>query len=981
MNTRSLPLKRAVRQALLTGLVVSAAGYAGAASAQGQAGVDAGTIDEIRVTGSRLIRSRDFIEVSPVQTVEFEEIQSVGNLTLEDTLNRFPQLAPDQTSATNQSGGSGVLPANLRGLGATRTLVLVDGRRFVPGDVTGIADLATIPDMLIERVEIVTGGASAVYGSDAIAGAVNFVMRDSFDGAEIRYQFGETSRGDGTGHKVDLLLGTTLGDGRGSVMLHGNFTDRDPVFMGDRAFSRQPLLADSNGVLQPFGVASIPEGFIGIQPAQFDQVAGIDWEAAQAACPGPVQGIKFEEGGVPSAFCRPTDQFNYAAPNYLLRPLQRWQINALGNYDLADNIEVYAQFFYAKKENAFQMAPLNISPTSPGEENGTIRIPNAPDNPLFSQPLRDFFAANEAFFDPEGDGVFRVRNTARRFNEFGPRNSAYTTDSFNFTSGLRGDFEVAGNSWFWDAFHQFARSDVTQNYQGLLSSSRLTAGLDVVLDEDGNAQCAQPLLNCVPVNIFGPGELTPEMTDYIQTSTTTLNRFTRAVAGGSVAGDLAELPAGPLSSAFGVEWRRESFETIPDPAAIAGDLGGTPPVLNDGNFNIFEVFGELRVPLVSGVTGIDELALEGAVRYADYSTIGSVTAWSLSLDWGINESVRARGGFSRAIRAPNLNELFAPVSTGFQGGVDPCWAVQNPTPAQQELCIQQGVPAEFADNLGTPANQGFQVETGGNEELEQEDADTITLGVVFTPQALPSLSMSLDYYRIKVDEAISTVTPQLLVNRCFETLDAQSTACQSISRLSSGFIDRVRAPLLNVAERKVDGVDLQVRYGIDEGPSWLSLPGRSSTLDFTLVLSRQFENVTTPFEGEAKVDCAGFYGGPCSSDAIRIAPDFRGILRTEWRSGPFRVTPEIRYVGRLKLHPNAFPNENGTLSAWTYLDLTAGYELSERVRFFGGINNVFDKQPPVIGFRAGGDSNTNVQLYDTLGRNYFIGASVGFGDR
>ena len=982
MNMRSQVLRRAVSRALFTGLAVSAVGYGGAVSAQGQPGADdATTIDEIRVTGSRLIRSRDFVEISPVQTIEFEELQSVGNLTLEETLNRFPQLAPDTTSSTNQSGGAGVLPANLRGLGAVRSLVLVDGRRFVPADVTGLTDLATIPDILVERVEIVTGGASAVYGSDAIAGAVNFMLRDSFDGVEMRYQFGEASRGDATGHKLDLLLGTTsLANGAGSVMLHLGYTDRDPVFMADRGFSRQPFLADANGVLQPFGTATIPGAFVGISSAQFEQVDGIDWDGAVAACPGgAIQGLRFADGSVPTPFCRPTDQFNYAGPNYLLRPLQRWQVNALGSYDLSDNIEIYSQVFYTKKENAYQQAPIALSPTTPGQESGTLIIPNADINPLFPEPLRDFFALNRDFFDPEGDGIFAVRNMAWQIAEFGPRFNLYTVDSFNMTTGMRGDFNLGARDWYWDVFHQYARSDQRRLQEGLLSRSRLSAGLDVILNEEGQPECRVDLLNCEPINIFGTDALTDEMINYIRTNITTQSSFTRAVAGGSVTGDLVDLPAGPLATAFGVEWRRETFVNRPDSSAIAGDIGATPQVFSDGNFNIFEVFAEARVPIISGVTGIDELAVEGAIRYADYSTIGSVAAWSTSLDWSINPSIRARASFSRAIRAPNLNELFSPIGAGFQGGLDPCWAASNPTEAQKQLCVQQGVPADVVDNLERPPSEGFSIETGGNPDLDEEEADTLTFGFVLTPERLPNLSLAIDYYRIKLDGAVANVPAQSLVNSCFAQLDPNSLECQSITRLSSGYIDRVRAPLLNAAEVKVDGLDVQANYAFDELPAWLSLPGRSATLDFTGVASWQFENSTVEFAGADRTDCAGFYGFSCSSDGIRAKPAFRSLLRTNWRSGPLRITPEVQYIGRLKRHPNAFPNENETLSAWVYVNLTGGYDITDRFRLYGGINNLLDKQPPIMGFRAGGDSNTQVQLYDTIGRQYFVGASLGFG--
>lgn len=975
MNTR-LSVRRAVRQALIAGCAVSTAVYLPVASAQ-QAEAGADTVEEIVVTGSRLRRARDLVAVSPVQTIGLEQIQSSGNVTLEDTLNEYPQLKPDNTSTTAQSGGTGVLSADLRGLGAVRTLVLVDGRRFVPADVTGLADLATIPDMLVERVEIVTGGASAVYGSDAIAGAVNFILKDDFEGVDLRYQYGESSRGDGASQKIDLMLGANTGDGRGNVTLLGSYTERDPVYFGDRDFSRIPTLANSDGVLEPFGVGTIPGGLIGVPSSDFGLIQGVDLFNSDGSCPGPIQGIRFGENSVPAPFCRPTDQYNYAPPNFLLRPLERWQITAIGSYEINDRVEAYSQLFYTNKENAYQMAPDAVNPTSFGEETGTLLIPNADTNPMFTQPLRDFFAANSAYFDPDNDGIYTVRNTAWQIEELGPRNVKTITDGYNLTGGLRGDFELGDSTWSWDTFYQYSRSDVNVIQANRLSRTRLTLGLDVEI-VDGEAQCRIDLLNCVPVAIFGTDALTGEMAEFLKVTTGRQDQFIRHLAGASLAGDLFELPAGPVSSAFGLEWRQEEFSTVPDETALSGDLGPqTPPIVNQGDFNIFEVFGEVRLPLLQNLPAVESLAFEAAVRFSDYSTIGNVTTWKGALDWQINDWARGRAGLSRAIRAPNLNELFGAPTSGFQGGVDPCVVDNNPTDAQKELCIQQGVPAAIVDNLQVGASQGFQVASGGNLNLEEEESDTFTVGVVFTPTSFPEFTLAIDYFEIEVDEAISQVSAQALVDSCFQTLDANGPACRSITRLSSGNIERVDAPLLNIAKRRVSGIDLQANYSY-ELPGFLALPGNGAVLDTTFVMTNQFEDATTLLAGQPEIDCAGYYGGTCSSDGVRITPDFSGLLRASWSSGPASLRAQLNFIGDLDLAPNAFPNENGTLDSRVYMDLNGSYRFGDDIEIFGGISNVFDKQPPVLGYRAGGDASTNVQLFDPIGRQYFVGARIGF---
>ncbi|HKU17255.1 MAG TPA: TonB-dependent receptor [Steroidobacteraceae bacterium] len=973
-NTNNV--RRAVRRALLLGAVVLAAGPVGPVSAQ-----DTGTaanIDEVVVTGSRLVR-RDLIAPSPVQTIDVGTLADSGSITLEETINQFPQLNPDNTGTVNQSGGTGVLSADLRGLGAVRTLVLVNGRRYIPADVTGLVDLGTIPDGLVERVEIITGGASAVYGSDAIAGAVNFILKDDFEGAEVRYQYNETSRGDGQGHKADMLLGVNTESGRGNATVYAGYTKRDPVYMADRDFSRQPLLEDSTGKLVNFGSGNIPGGLIGISAANLSRIQGVDLTNSNGACPGAIQGVRFGDNGQPFPFCRPTEQYNYAAVNFLLRPLETWQISTTGHYDLAEKVQVYGEFFYTKKQNQFQQAPEAVSPTSSGRQTGTVAITNADTNPLFPQPLRDFFAANRAFFDADGDGVFLVNSTSRRFEEFGPRNTSITSDSFNLTTGLRGDFEMLSRSWHWDTYFQYARSDVELIQTGLLSRSRTTLGLDTVVGTNGQVQCRVNLLGCVPVNIFGTNTLTPAMADFLSVQTGRSDDFTRKSAGASIAGDLFDLPAGPVATAFGLEWRQEEYHSLPAEIASSGDLTATAiaPKFTQGEFDVKEAFAEVRVPLLHDLPAIKSLAVEAAVRQSDYSTIDSVTTWKGTLDWEIIDWLRVRGGLSRAIRAPNLDELNAQPSSGFTGGVDPCWVTSNPTQAQRDLCVAQGVPASEISTFLPSASQGWNSLSGGNPNLKEEESDATTIGIVFTPSWAGHLAVSLDYFDIEVEGAVAQVSSQALVNSCFATLDSGSAPCQAIRRLSTGQIDQVSAPVLNVASRKVSGLDLAISYTLDL-PQFMALPGESATLGLQWVSTWQDEDVSRTLPNLPVIDCAGRYSGTCSGDGVRITPDFRGLFRSIWSTGPLSLVAELSIIGDLKLAPNAIPNQNGTIGEELYLDVSGKYQITDKVKLVAGVNNALDNAPPVIGFTGGGDSNTNIPLFDPLGRRYYAGLTVTF---
>jgi outer membrane receptor protein involved in Fe transport len=962
-------MARAVHGALIASTVTAGVGLGTTAVAQQDT-----ALEEVVITGSRLRRDRDFIEASPVATVDMEQIQGLGNLTLEETLNRMPQLVPDTTGQTNQYGGP-AMSANLRGLGAVRTLVLVDGRRYIPAENTGIADLATIPDMLVERVEIVTGGASAVYGSDAIAGAINFRLRDDFQGAEIRYQRGETFENDGETERLDVLLGAGTDDGRGNVTLLASYADRGTIMGDSRDYSAVPLVTNSSGDYIPFGSGNIPGTVIGLQPAQFDQINGVDLSNADGSCPGPIQGVRFDQGSQPVPFCRPTDQFNYAADNFLLRPMERYQISTLAKYQVNDRVEAYAQVFYNKYEQAYQMAPESVAPTSSGQQGGTVIIPQAATNPLFNETLQNFWAANAEFWDPDGDGNYTVGNTARRFEEFGPRNFSFNIDSFLLTGGFRGDFDFAGNNWAWDTFYQYSRNDTTLTNVGLLSKSGITLGLDAVIDDSGNISCRTQVRGCVPVNIFGTDALTPEMAEYLQTESITDNTFEREVAGLSLSGDLFDLPAGAVAAAFGAEYRKETISVVPNEAQLTNDLAAqaiAPEVVN-GDYDIVEFFAETRIPILNDQFGLQGLALEAAGRYADYSTVGTVSTWSTTMDMDINEQIKLRAGYSVAIRAPNLDELLAPTQAGFRPVNDPCIAENNPSAATKQLCVQQGVPANIIDTLVDSTRTGYDLISGGNPNLSEEEADTFTAGVVLSPSMLPGLSVSLDYYQIELEDTISQVDGQLLINDCFATANIDSTSCQSIVRDSNGNIFEVYAPLLNLASREVEGMDLAIAYSFEELPGFLSLPNHGATLDIQSFSSWQFKNETQVLASLPAIDCAGRYSGTCSSGAVRPDPDFRSLLRVNYRSGPLRLSPEISYIGDLALAKDSGPNERGNQDPVAYVNLNGGWDITDKINIFFGLDNILDKQPPVWAYQAAGDLNVNVNLYDTAGRRFFAG--------
>ena len=387
--------------------------------------------DAIVVTGSRLVRS-DLSAPSPLTIVGEEAIALSGNVTIENTLNEFPQLASGNTSSVNNGGGSGVLTANLRGLGSTRTLVLVNGRRFIPANAHGSIDVASIPYAVIERVEIIPGGASAVYGSDAIAGAVNFILKDDFEGFETSYLYGQTFRDDGASHKLDATFGANLGGGLGNVTLSASYTNRDEIFQADRGFAQVPL-DTVNGELVPGGSGSIPGTRIPLSESQRDGLVGVNLDPA-GECTA-ITGIRFGENGTVLPYCQPQDAYNYAANNFLLRPLERTQISGIAHYELTPGVEAYAEAYFINSRNEFKQAPDSFTPLTPGAPSSTLLVPNYATSASLSPTVRQFFIDNAGVFDPDGDGTAEVVGAGRPADGARPVARGGTLSGLNFSLG------------------------------------------------------------------------------------------------------------------------------------------------------------------------------------------------------------------------------------------------------------------------------------------------------------------------------------------------------------------------------------------------------------------------------------------------------------------------------------------------------------------------------------------------------------------
>jgi len=960
-----------------TSAIVAAAICTSDARAQAQAGQPASdadaAIEEIVVTGSRLVR-RDLTAPSPVVTIGGDAFRESGNVTVAETLDNMPQLTPSNSRNNGPGGGSGVLTADLRGMGPERTLVLVNGRRFTPATTEGFVDLTSIPDALVSQAEIITGGASAVYGSDAVAGAINFTLKNDFEGFDLQYHYGQTFRGDGETNKVDVTMGANFDDGRGNVVVAGSFTDSNAVRFEDRAFSRDSLF-EAGGELVLSGSGNIPGTRIGLTNEQLSMLQGVNLETSGDPNFGvgegcsSVTGVRFGENGQPLAFCDPQDRFNFAEGNNLLRPLERWQISALSSYELHDNVEAYTEMFFMNNRNSFRMAPDAFAPESFGED--ALLLPNFATNPVLPQATRDFFSANAQIFDPDGDGTATITSAGRRAVEVGPRMFDFDRTNWSVTAGFRGDVPLGAlGDWDYDVYYQFQRSLLTENTQNEISSVRLGLGVDVVVDPDtGEPECRVQLLNCVPVNVFGLDSISPEAAAFLGPAGGNDEKFQRQVISGSISGTLFELPAGPISMALGGEYRDERFDIFPGLVNETGELGDPPVPRNSGQFDVTELFGEARIPILADLPAIESFALETGVRWADYSTAGSVWAFKLGVDWVPIDWVTVRAQFNRAVRAPNLQELFAPVGGGFSNGSDPCDVDNNPSQAQKDLCVDLGVPASAIDNFNQ-IGLGFTELSGGNPDLVEEESDTWTVGAVISPPWLDGFNVTFDYYKIDVEDAIDAIAAQTILDTCFQLLDASSVFCQSIDRLPDGQIDQIFATTENIAALEVSGFDLGADYGM-ELPEYLALPGRSASLDLQVLASWQVDDKEQSFALAPVVDCAGRFSGICSGRDNDINPNFKGQFNLTWLSGPVTFRAQTRWLGDVKDLPTV-DTVKGEISDQIYVDLVGTVRVLEYFDITAGVDNLFDNQPPVLGFGNGGDSNTDVAVFDVEGSRFFF---------
>jgi iron complex outermembrane recepter protein len=927
--------------------------------------------DVVYVTGSRIQRT-DTIAPSPVTNVTAEQLQIVNTVNTEDYINTLPQVVPAFDSTSNNPG-NGTATVSLRGLGTTRTLVLVDGMRFVGAGTNQVVDLNNIPAAMVESIDIVTGGASAVYGSDAVAGVVNFILKDDFEGIEVNFSH-ETSLGDLDGNitNVSAVMGGNFDNGRGNAVFTMGYTNRQSVFQGDRDFSRLTFFDPGPGgtVFIQGGSSNIPgTRFRGATSSNFGLnaagVNAIDPRCATNTCSGfwmdggTLRGLRFG-----SAADGATDLYNYAPANYLQLPQERYNVGGFANYEVNEHLEFYARGIYANSVVDSQLAP------TPAGVTLTVNLDNPTINPVLLNLMINDPGTNN------GNGTATIR-TSRRYQEFGTRNSLRDTSSFQMVFGMRGDLSDA---WSYDVFGNYSRSSVSQIQTGNLSVSALQAS---VLCDGGPTAIAS---GCTApyANIFG-GEnaLSAAAVAAISRTGAQIDTIETFQTVATVAGQLDSLTLPTAETApavvFGFEYREAEAQSNPD-SVLGPDVRGFNQSLPVGGVvDVYEFFAEAEIPLVEGRQGMESLALNLAFRSSEYNTVGQTETFAIGLGWQVDEQIRLRGNFNRAVRAPNVNDLFAPLTNGFPGAQDPCsgGAFGSFSAATNVAsCTAAGVPAA---NVGTAFQGNGQMEAlfGGNPNLTAETADTYTIGVVATPNMIEGLTIQLDYYNISIEDAITTVPLQTLLNECHISNIATSCAILAGGRNpatgemgANGFTPSLTS--INIGLLEAEGVDLRIDYSFDAGV--IGMPGEVGLSYYggVTMVADTTNSPTSPV-----IACAGLYGLDCGEPT----PEYKHAVQSSWYTGPFTTSLRWRHVGAVNADPTTqafIGNLSDNIEATNYFDVTFQYDITENFVTTLGVTNITDTDVPVLGSTASEQGNTWPATYDTLGRRLFVGGTFRF---
>jgi iron complex outermembrane receptor protein len=942
-------------------LILSAAAYAQEASGPAD---DDTALQEVTVTGSRIQRPTGFTAPTPITVVGAERLEQRAVANIGDALNELPSFRAFTNPATTQNtGGSiGARVLDLRGLGASRTLVLVDNKRFVASTTQGTIDTNLIPSSLVDHVDIVTGGASAAYGSDAVAGVVNFALASKLEGMRANVSFGQSGEGDDENYNASLAGGLPFASGRGHFVWAGEFSNEKGL--GDcytRSWCGSSVLNLGNS---PPGSGGRPANNItdNVQTATYSQDGVIN----SASATFPLRGITFNPDGT-------TRQFQYGelygtnlAPlfmkggegqgenvfidGYLLKaPVKRYIAYTKTTFDFTDTLVGGLDVSFGQIEGKSYGTQYrdNAGSLANAQSFGPIRS----GNPYIPASVQQTMTANN----------IQTFTLGRAFGDIGNALGESTTKTYRAVASLQGKF--GDSSWGWDSYYQFGKNDVRLDVDGNISISRMRNSIDAVTNGSGQIVCrinadasaANDDPNCAPFNPFGRDRFSDAARDYVTPQGFQTTAIRENVVAANTQGDLFSLPAGAVQLAGGVEWRKQKLEGDADPISKATDFYSLNGQSLAGQIEVTEGYLETNIPILSDLAFARSLEINGAVRRTRYELSSpatadnsfSVTTWKAGATWEIIPSVRLRATKSRDIRAPNISELFGPTTTGGGGVIDPASGRQlNP----QQI-------------------------SGSNPLLTTETADSWTAGIVLRPGGFAEgLQFSADYYNIQVDDAIGTLGGQTVANRCFQ---GATEFCPLVDRDPvTGDITRIRNVLLNVNSIITKGIDIEAQYEFDMESA--------GSLDVRLLGTIVNDLITVDSAGSTQR--AGMTGWRAGTQPGM--PDWSADLLTTWKRGPLSLTLHNKYIPS-GLYNNSLigPNQAGysislansaninEVDSAFYTDLSGSFAITDDIAAYAAVNNVFDKEPPTAPSVAG---NGNFILFDPIGRSFRLGVRASF---
>lgn len=896
----------------------------------------------IEVTGSRIKRT-DMEAVTPIVSVSGDDIRKTGALNISEALNKLPIMIPDLGDTTsNYNGSAGMSSQNLRGLGAERTLVLVNGRRHVPsfpGSTT--VDISSIPMALIDSVEIMTGGASAIYGADAVAGVMNIKLKKSYEGTTINTRYGISGEGDGQRLGLDITHGQDILNGSGNLVANFSYSKSSAINANARSYVDNDISYHDNPADPDGNIDGVPDRIIGQHNRfwnQNDRNYFLDGVVYYQDASGNSVATDMGPGGIlgdadDGFFGAYTDGGDYYFGDYeyqlLAVPTEKFNVNLTLQQELSDGIALFADAKYVKSTSEQRWSPY--------AEYGGNHL----------QTDYQFYSAEQ---QAEVERTGRGLEWGGYFPELGLGGADWDSDLFQFVIGLNGD--IGDYSWSFSAQHGQSKSENTVH--GDVHEARWNASIN---------RWGTPCENdCVAINVFQP--LTQEMMDYVSLPNhTNKAKLKQTVFTAGITGDLWELPAGNIAFASGIEHRKESSDEMPSAISQSGDTGSvTKPI--SGKYNVTEVYTEIRIPLLSDAFMAQSLSVEGAIRYADYSTAGGNTSWNLGSEWQPIDDIKFRVSYAKAARAPNINEVFATENYGGEWLADPCspWQIED-GPNRAANCAALGVDVAGGTlPYWTWTSQNF----SGNKNLEPEEAKTLTVGAVIAPRWFEDFSMTVDYWDVDLTGQISSLGMGSIVFGCVDSESIDNVFCDYVTRNSSGHVELVEMTQLNLAQHRVRGLDIKADYTLDLG--------ENGELKFSSLMSKMFERTL-----QADVDSEEYntVGG-------MAFPEWRGNLDISYRLGDFSASVTQMYIGSQKTHidytsEDRYPNETGTV--W-YTNMNVNYWYNDQLSFNLAISNVFDEGTPQLPLANRGGASYHIGytggLFDTIGRFATLNMSYTF---